>query len=795
MRGLDPYAAPIVGTANVIMQGLGAIEDRKHREEDRAWNRQVQERQQKEWELQDRDREEQRQVDEVFANFVMPPTQTTQKGGALGSSNMTPVPTDRNQINFQEAINHNQLMNLGEDELNQVREQSIQGASQRIPYISNPQVSQELYDTVKSLPPSAQVALHKRILNHEREIRQNDIEAIQAVDTKLEYHRRRGQDAAAKADIALKSGRMDEALHWLQVAENHHYDGGNMHMGEDGGVVFRNAFTNEETPIDIDLNDPNQVKQAIDFYSQAFVPGEEYFERARLHSETQFQYNQEAFENPTPYIREDGAVIYGVRLIDPESQQIVNKYYDIPTPYEGAPELHISHEQLSQFTPMDVADTWSKISGRQAKGDRELTSWENQKMPERLAALTEQYGFFNNPREATTTLMGVYEHLRLVEGLNPLTAERIIRANLDEALQEGSPFRETIKKRWGRDIEEVNELAILDGLKKHILGQTGGGTEELITDTEEISSIVNSMSKEEFLETYRDDQPEDELIALYNQFREKETPPASQPGAQPTSEDRPFWEWETTPQTAPVSTEPINLKESPKPGLGRAWENYQDNRAVGSRYDAETKDRQSEFIKDIPRELGKKALYSPWSGMEVGQQGLLARKTKQLGRDIQEFSSTRYGDNRTGLIEGWREARNNSPEVSLADMNLGDIVVDMDRQEQAPGDVSGELFSAYLSSLDDESLKTIAGAYGDMDTAAGAFKRWAMSRYEDPASVPAMYAMYEFISLTEMWSGPEIYRFNPPSSRSPRLSNRQMDYMVQNYRTEQGRPQPPGLGR
>ena len=370
--------------------------------------------------------------------------------------------------------------------------------------------------------------------------------------------------------------------------------------------------------------------------------------------------------------------------------------------------------------------------------NKELTSWENQKMPEKLAALSEQYGFFNNPREATTTLMEVYEHLRLVEEMNPLTAKRTIRANLDEALQEDSPFRETIKKRWGRDIEEVNELEILDALKKHILGQTGGGTEELITDTEEISSIVNSMSEEEFLETFKDDQPRDELIALYNQFREKETTPASQPGAQPTSEDRPFWEWETTPQTAPVSTEPINLKERPKPGLGRAWENYRNQ--GGDRYSPETRRRQDEFIKSTAGSAVKN-IYNV----------TLADVVNETSRRMDQ--SNPY----TGIIE-----------APVAYM-----------------EVLGDIMSQPL-------VEALVEAYGGVENTLRAIQQWCQTRYDEPENVPAIVAMEEFTeeSIMRAQGGNEAF-MNPV----PTFRNNQYEDVVSGFREQHGRPQPPGLGR
>lgn len=250
-------------------------------------------------------------------------------------------------------------------------------------------------------------------------------------------------------------------------------------------------------------------------------------------------------------------------------------------------------------------------------------------------------------------------------------------------------------------------------------------------------------------------------------------------------------------------------RNRPSPGLGRAWENYVDNRATGSRYTEEQLDAQSRAIKEAPGEIAE------WAADSVGDAARRVKRgaervavepftrssalLKQLGKDFQEFSDIRYGDNSGGVVQDWREARDNAPAVdpiSIEGMSVSDVVNVIDKAEQA-GDIGmGEPMAAFLVNLGPEAARDIEVSYGSMDSAARAFKRWAATRYGNLEQVPALQAMDEFIQNTRMWNS-QVYRFTPDNLNVPQSLQRdtpteeEMEAMLRQYRQDHGRPAPP----
>ena len=362
MRGLDPYAAPIVGTANTIMQGLGVIEDRKHREEDRAWNRQVQERQQQEWQSQD-------EFNEIVAQAMQggvqsadeQPLPNMQQGLGV-SPNQTPAPSP----GLQQGMSR-------QSTVQQKQSPDPQEIFSKAPYFTQKKGALSDMDLSK-YSPAAIVKAQEYFIDFETKQMRHSEAGLNLLRSQAEEHRRQGLQKVSQALIAYQQGNIEQSVSLLKEAHDMDIPNGRTTtINPDGNVIARNFVTGEQGELGLDVNDPKQIENTIKQMSQYFQSPEQFVNDYFLNSETQLEAKKEALLNPKVMVDNRGTALYRVDIPNSDTGQIDTLFFDhLPT--FGSDPLQVDGSQLQGFqeigTAKDVANILDKRDqtvNRQAK--------------------------------------------------------------------------------------------------------------------------------------------------------------------------------------------------------------------------------------------------------------------------------------------------------------------------------------------------------------------------------------------------------------------------------------------
>lgn len=349
MRGLDPYAAPIVGTANVIMQGLGAIEDRKHREEDRAWNRQVQERQQQEWQAQD-------EFNEIITQAMQggePPAEEQPLPNMQQGLGVAPNQTPVSSPGLQQGLSR-------QSPVQQKQSPDSQDIFSKAPYFTQKKGALSDMDLSKYSPAAIAKAQEYFIDFETKQMRHSEA-GLRLLQSQAEEHRRQGLQKVSQALTAYQQGNIEQSVSLLKEAHDMDIPNGRTTtINPDGNVIARNFVTGEQGELGLNVNDPKQIENTIKQMSQYFQSPEQFVNDYFLNSETQLEAKKEALLNPKVMVDNRGTVLYRVDIPNSDTGQVDTLFFDhLPT--FGSDPLQVEGSQLQGFQEVGAAKDLANI--------------------------------------------------------------------------------------------------------------------------------------------------------------------------------------------------------------------------------------------------------------------------------------------------------------------------------------------------------------------------------------------------------------------------------------------------
>ena len=358
MRGLqapDPAAANVMGLANMVMQGVDQFQKRQERQEDRAFNQKLRDRQLRDFEIQDEVAEGMAEMQSFFSPVERRGLTQEELGGV---SQATLRPEDDITI---EAI-------MGKEKGPEWWEVSVGDV-----------IDLEKYS------PHAQMELTKRFLNQQaakvdasRNIRQFKAE-------NNERKRLESLGLLQETQQMLKMGDIDAAVgNLLHIYNKNYRDGKVVEVDEEGNVIITNQYT-DETGVIGNINDDQFLSRTINELARIHQNPEEYHAENRANAVAQTQMMAEALtENLEVLTHPDtGQRIYSAVSPDPETGQVHRKYYSRPPQHWNDPSEIVDNELISTIQEnFRTIGEWQEIVDLERT--RALTDETRAKTQERL---------------------------------------------------------------------------------------------------------------------------------------------------------------------------------------------------------------------------------------------------------------------------------------------------------------------------------------------------------------------------------------------------------------------------
>lgn len=461
LSAIDPYAAPIVSAANMIMQGAQGITKSKQEKADRAWQEELRERKRKDWEDQDAVNKAVTQYAQELYQSMTPTEPVRELRQSLPQYEPAPAQPPTGAAGLQR-----QQPNLPQYEPAPAQpptgggggggrqaledpEKALLSAWEKMPapgdLLSHP--------AAQGLDPKQKIEFTNNVIDLQTDTmrRQQAFLGLQAQEANRarEMLTHKLQQAAVLAE----SGDPRAASDILVDAYNEYLpDSKTAEIGEKGKVRLKNFITNEEGVLDLNGEDKESVKKAIgSMYSLVRAP-EEFMKQWFLNSEIQKEKKKQALKEAEPFMDKSGNVLWRAEIPNSKTKGWDTLWFDHKPHWKSDP-IPVSKENEKNLTSIDTVKAVSTLQGKQPKGA--LTEKDKAKYRDKaIQAYMDAYSF--NPEGAPPIEAFVEDYMNIVisgrktQGGRPGGAEAQIKQLYTKLRDQGLSAEEAYVKAYNQ---------------------------------------------------------------------------------------------------------------------------------------------------------------------------------------------------------------------------------------------------------------------------------------------------------------------------------------------------------
>ena len=473
MRGLqapDQASANIMGLANMVMQGVDQMEQRKYQQAEREWQEEQRDRERQQWQVEDDFNKLMGEVHGVGQQTRQQPD--LQPTGPVTQAGLSPQGQDLHPLG--------PVTTSG---LQQPQQQQPKGSPSLQELLPNtpgysaegPQGGVFKNIDLNQYDPRAVMAAREQIIDDQVNNLRHSREFMQTIATKGEMNRRNLQEKLARAIQLNNAGETRQAAEMAAEAMSSHAPTGEVYsINKDGTVHGKNFVTGKEADLGFNANDPAEVNRTLMELSAMSQDSGEFLSRYMANSQTQAEAKRDAILNPQVMVNDQGQRLYRVDMPNSDRLGTDTLFFDHPPTFDSQP-LDAGQIDMSGFRTMDTAESEASIASTQAltrKRIRDDTRAEEEHGWDRLDRRT---GADREPparldsREVYDALFHPDVGLPLdIRNSIPVPQRRELAAEAEAYLQQGMGVNQAVA-----EVLRKNEASIMRGVPEDKKEETG----------------------------------------------------------------------------------------------------------------------------------------------------------------------------------------------------------------------------------------------------------------------------------------------------------------------------------